>query len=244
MHIADCNGVTCHVAASMLKHLVRHEARLGRTQLERLKGINDRLATFYAERPGYSRMAELRLANLTTAEGWSILHGPTVKSANTRALTPFLLELADEFFNSEEHFDLLVTRARRSLSRFYELIYDGDVFLDGTQLRELSRTTLRFGAAMQELPEIARVRGDLSWGNVPKTHYFQHVVELASLVNPKIVHVCTGESRIGATARVWSRSATGTYRRGVQRLVLAKRLVALMARLGAERVRVTVMEPR
>ena len=44
----------------------------------------------------------------------------------------------------------------------------------------------------------------------------------------------TEESSVGTVAKVWAHSANGRYRRTVQRMVLLKRLVALMIRLETD----------
>ena len=231
MHVADCNGVACILAGSIIRPLVVGEPRLGRTQDERLAEINRRLVAFYDARPGYSRMAPLRHNNLQLNE-WSVLHGKTAKAANTRCLTPFLVELAEAFYDDqarEEH--RLVNRAARGMNRFYEIVYGADVFLNTAELSELRRVLLRTGTATQQLRGIARARGEMTWNITPKVHALQHFCEQAGVVNPRCTQNYMEESQVGTTTKVWARAARGRYTRRGQRVVLLKRLVALCVRL-------------
>ena len=234
MHISDCNGVAHIIAGSVIRPLVLNEGRLGRNQQERLNSINERLAAFYNARPGWHRMPKLRLNNLV-ADGWCELNGQTVKAANTRALTPFLVELAEEFYNDEaDEYQRLVLRTVRAFNRFYELMYEAGVFMSASEVSELRRALLRLGASVMQLRELARQRRLLAWRITPKMHMVQHVAALAALINPRFVQNYCEESQVGSTTQVWSRSARGRYRRTVQRLVLVKRLVALVVRLERE----------
>ena len=231
MHVGDCNGVANIIAGSVIKPLVLYERRLGNNQEERLQAINERMQRFYDERPGYSRMAPLRVGNLTS-EGWCVLNGSTVKAANTRALSPFLVELAAHFYdNDDDEYSRLAQRATRCLDRLYVIIYTEGVFLSASALAEFRRVLLRFGMAIQQLRELARARNLLAWNMTPKVHMFQHMDQQAAVVNPRVIHNYSEESQIGTTTAVWRRSASGRYRRTVQRIVLCKRLVSLMIRL-------------
>ena len=231
MHIADCNGITNIAAGSVIKPLVFGEHSMGRTQEQRLATLNKKLSEFYAERPGHSRMPKLRVGNLVS-NGWSVLCGTTVKAANTRGLSPFLVSLAEAYHADEgDEYTRLVTRLVRCLNRIYVLLYTADVFLSPQELAEFRRPLLRFGATSQQLREIARGRGAAEWKLVPKTHMFMHMSDLANLLNPRWVQNYSEESQVGSTTLVWSRTARGRYRKAAQRMVLLKRLVALVVRL-------------
>jgi hypothetical protein len=129
MHVADCKGTIAIVAGSVIRPLVLGRADIGRTQEERLRVVNDRLRAFYTARPGYTRMAPLRLNNLVSL-GWSCLSGVTVKAANTRALVPFLVELATEYYSDpNDEYARLVLRTVRALARMNEICYTAGFFL-------------------------------------------------------------------------------------------------------------------
>ena len=89
------------VAGSVLNKLCRGCATLGPTIDTRLAALNAPRREFYSKSRVEHRMPDIRLVNLTArgqADDWSVLHGPTVKAANSRALSPWLVELADLHF--------------------------------------------------------------------------------------------------------------------------------------------------
>ena len=59
MHIMDHHGFTGQVVASVIVHLVRTEARLGRVQSERLAEINQQLDSFNSNFPASSYLNDL-----------------------------------------------------------------------------------------------------------------------------------------------------------------------------------------
>ena len=97
---------------------------------------------------------------------------------------------------------------------------------------EFRRVMLRFGATLQSLRSLARSKNFLAWNITPKVHMCQHLQQQSTIMNPRWVQNYTEESQIGTTTKVWARSATGAYRRTIQRLVLLKRIVALVVRLS------------
>ncbi len=81
--------------------LVHQERRLGSSQAARLAKINQKKDAFYIASAANNRLPQLRLTNLTNGQtGFADLSGVIIKAANTRALLPFAVELAEEFFNS------------------------------------------------------------------------------------------------------------------------------------------------
>ena len=114
------------VAGSTVRPLVQDEHRLGGRQGHRLAAINQRLKDFYDARPAYNRMAPLRLGNLEH-DGWACLSGAVVKAANTRALSPFLVELCAEFYNDEDdEYQRFVSRYCRANDQFYSILYGAE----------------------------------------------------------------------------------------------------------------------
>ena len=192
--------------------------------------MNDRLKAFYEERPGCARMSPLRLTNLE-ADGWACLKGQCVKAANTRALAPFFASLAAEMYNGETEYGRSTQRAARCMQRMYDILYTAGTFLSPAENAEVRCVCLRFGACLQTLRELARREHFLAWNLTPKCHYSQHLPMQAQLLNPRWCQNYSEESQIGSTTLAWRKSATGHYRRVTQRLVLIKRLVALMVRL-------------
>ena len=232
MHLADCHGLVNHVAGSVIGPLVSNERRLGANRAARLKSINDLLRAFYAARPNYNRMPELRMPNLTDSGGWYNLCGKTVKAANCRALAPFLVELAEAFYDSGTEYDRMVVRMVRSLDQFYSLLYTYDIVLSREQQSTFRRTLLRLGSTYQRLRELSVVMHRQAWNIVFKIHYLQHLPELASICNPTAVQNYQDEGHVGTMTRLWGKCAVGNYKGVIQKHVLVRRLVGLFIRLG------------
>ena len=230
MHVMDCKGVTAIVAGSILRPLIMSCAAMGRTQDERIGVVNQRLKTFYDQRPGYNRMPALRLSNLVD-RGWSVLCGQVVKAANTRALTPFLVEIAEEFYSDATvDYNKLVVRAATTLDRIYTIMYNADAFLTDEEATFLRRALSRFGATIMQLREICRITNVFAWNVTPKMHAVQHFATFPAQINPRWIQCYTEESAVGLTTKIWARSANGRYRRTIQRTVLMKKVVALAIR--------------
>lgn len=238
MHVVDCNGLTGIIASSVLRVLIQRDNRLGRNQAARLATINTLLDDYYARNPGISKMPPLRLQNFVDGGGWYRLHGKTVKSASTRALSPFLVEVAELYYaelpdgHPRALYNRLVLRAVRGLARFYEMLYkECHVVLQDRELSELKRVVQRLLIAVQELRDLSRQDGVLAWGVVPKTHYFAHLPTLASYVNPRYCQNYHEEGHVGVSTRIWARSANGRYRGTIQKTFLMKRLTSIFLRL-------------
>ena len=229
--MVDCNGVANHVAGSVIRSLVYTEARLGTRIQDRLDHINGELLAFYNARPRYNRMPPIRLTNLTGDAGWAVLNGQTVKAANCRALIPFLVELADRYFDGPPSTKgALARRAIRALQKYYEIVYTAGMFVNAEQLKQLRRTRLIFGVSYQQLRMMCQSASTLEWNVVPKVHYFMHMDSVAEHINPTHVQNYHEETRVGLTTRIWARSARGVYRNHIQELVCLKGLVGFFLR--------------
>ena len=155
-----------------------------------------------------------------------------MKAANTRALTPFIVQLAEEFYCDEsQKIDLMVSRAANALNRFYEILYSADIFLTDGEITQLRHALAMLGSSAMSLRMICQEVGVFAWQVTPKMHAIQHVSSFPCRLNPRWVQCYHEESGIGSTTAVWSRSAVGRYRKNVQRMVLLKKLVSLIVRL-------------
>ena len=179
-------------------------------------------------------MPPLRLTNLVL-DNWSCLTGQTVKAANCLGFSAWLVEIAEEFYSDDtDEYCRMVVRTASALNRMYEIIYAAGVFLNDREVRELRRVLAKLGASVMSLRDLARGRGMQAWNVTPKMHMIQHFGAFPANLNPKWVQNYTEESAIGTTTKVWARSASGRYRETVQKMVLLKRLVALVVRLETD----------
>jgi len=229
MHILDCKGVAATIYGSLLATLVR-DVRLGPSRQVRLRAVHERMVAFYDRRPGSHRLPTLTLANLTNAEGWSCLAGPAIKAANTRAAAPFFAELAMQYCNNDTPQGRDICLVTRSLADMYDIMNYSPMFLDAQSLERFQTVVYDFGIALQRLRACALDNHDLSWQVRPTTHKAMHLPLMASVINPRLVSNYADESQIGTTTRVWKGSVSGRYKAHVQRIVLAKRWLAVLLR--------------
>ena len=163
------------------------------------------------------------------------MSGQSVKAANTRRLVPFLVELSEELYSDDRsEYDRLVKRTCKALDRFYSILYAADYFLSDVEKRALMQVLNKFSASLQQLRELARRQSVFAWQMTPKTHMINHFHCFSGVVNPRYLQNYEEESSVGTVAKVWKLSANGRYSRTVQRMVLLKRLVALMVRLETD----------
>ena len=228
MHLLECNGAANIVAGSILQPLTQRR-ELGASQAQRLAHINSLMLEWQQGHRGMIRMPPFRLANLESNE-WACLSGPTIKAANTRSLAPFLVLLAEKFYDPNTEEGRNVQRIARCLQRMYQILYSSGLFLTDAELNEFRRVLSRFGASFQTLRALAEADNRMLWHIIPKVHISQHLSTQAAVMNPRFCQNYTEESQIGTATRIWKRSASGKYRSGIQRLVLLKRLVGFVVR--------------
>ena len=73
----------------------------------------------------------------------------------------------------------------------------------------------------------ACLSGALLYNIVPKVHYFVHMGEIASMINPRFLRTYVEESMIGRITAIYGGSKHGPYHATVQRTTLLKYLVGL-----------------
>lgn len=232
MHIFDCKGVASTIAGSLMSALVR-DVRLGRNQHQRLDRLNMKLRAFYARHPGLYKLPKITANSLVGSNGWAELSGPAIKAAPTRALAPFLVELASEFCGSESEEDVATRRVVGALREYYAAM-GTTMFMTQASLSRLQAAIDEMGIAMQRLRHIAGSRNELSWQVRPKLHKAMHMPLFASIINPMSLNCYVRESQVGTSQKVWKGSVAGRYQRHVQRSVLAKRWLGLLLRLELE----------
>jgi hypothetical protein len=225
MHVLDHNGVTAIANGSCLHELVKNEHRLGHNQEERMNSINSRLATFNANHIQSSFVTDIRVDNLKQANGWSCLHGPMIKAASNRHLTPFVTELVHEFCDSGSEYHESMKLFMSGLCHIYEIIYSAGFFFTAAELKELDDTVLAVGIRHQFLRHLSDLRGDLMFQVTPKVHIMQHTASQSALVNVRWLQNYAEESMIGVITRIWHASAAGPYQKRIQKTTLLKWLV-------------------
>ena len=228
MHIMDHHGFTGQVAASVIVHLVRTEARLGRVQSERLAEINRQLDSFNSDFPASSYLKDLSMANLLldgTLGSWAELHGPTVKAASTRHISPFVNQLAVQYCDSGSHFDVSVLEVAGNLCKMYDIMYTAGRFFTERQQMELTEACYKLGYHYQRLRVLCDACGWLYFQIKPKTHMAMHVPFFGNSSIPDGFNVNWSESMIGVVTQIWEGSVSGPYHATVQRTVLLKYLV-------------------
>ena len=229
MHLLDCKGVLALVYGGLLYALVRDQ-RLGSNKGERLCSINAEREAWYRNNPGEHRLPKIIATNLVTA-GWAELSGPAIKAANSRGARVFFKTLALRFFTTSSRYDVCIRTLFTSLCRIYDILYASPMFLSNADIDALREECVGFGESYQELRELSRVRAQMAFPVRPKVRRMQHLPRMAEIINPTFVQCYAEESLVGTTTKVWKKSVAGRYQRGVQNVVLVKRLTALLLRV-------------
>ena len=176
-------------------------------------------------------MPDILLANLTK-DGWSSLHGRTIKAANTRSLVPFAKRLAVAYFETDSVFDRALNKMVAGLNSFYDVLYTSGTFLTDMQLHDLKQAVLVVGNHFTLLRALSKAAGSMDFQIVPKCHYFQHFAVQAELINPIIVQNYSEESFVGRIGRIWKSSANGPYAHTIEKTTWYKYIVSLVIRLN------------
>ena len=227
MHVMDCKGVTSHVAGGVLRYLIVHEMRLGRNQESRLANLNLSMAQFQDKQKTPSRMPEFRSDNFVSKDGWAQLSGQLIKAANTRHLVPWLVNVTEEYFDKPTKFDRAVVSLLQNLQVFYQVMYSADTFFTPEELTKFNSCVLKFGIRYQFLREHFKVNNDYFLNFVHKVHAMQHLPEIASVINPRMLQCYAEEGAVGRIGTIWKASKHGPYRKRVQEVVLTKLLIRM-----------------
>ena len=232
MHLADCKGTSASVFGGVLELLVRMET-LGATRQQRLDQVKAYMTSWYEEHPGTYRLPDIRLSNLRQDDGWSELHGQTVKAANTRASAPMFVDMVKHFFteDSEEHRSVIAIC--NHVNKVYEIMYASSMFMTAAETAALRTSVLQVGVHWLVLRESCRTAGILAFKVSPKAHRFQHLPLWSQVLNPRFVQCYSEESLIGTTTTIWAKTMNGPYHKTVQELVLLKRTCGFLCRLEA-----------
>ena len=227
MHVMDCKGVTSHVAGGVLRYLIVNEERLGRNQDMRLANLNLKMDKFQTKNKTPSRMPPFRENNFISSDGWYQLSGQLIKAANTRHLVPWLVEVAEEYFDKPTKFDRAVKSLVQNLQVMYQILYSAGTFLKPEELTNLNSCVLKFGIRYQFLREHFKANNEYFFNFVHKVHAMQHLPEIASFINPRMLQCYAEEGAVGRIAQIWKASKHGPYRKRVQEVVLTKLLIRM-----------------
>ena len=164
MHVNDLRGTIAIAGGSLLVHLVTRIRALGNTQQQRMDDINKSMREFQKGRTEH-RMPNLRLTDLRTDKGWSMLCGKLVKAANTRAMLPFLNGLAQTHCTGRDGFDSSCNKVFTSLMTIQRIMYSSGTFLTDEAKEEFKDAHLRLGRHWQLLRQLCERAGVNSFQN-------------------------------------------------------------------------------
>lgn len=232
MHVLDLRGVIAIAAGSMLVHLVTFYEVLGSTQQIRLDNLNERMKLFQRGRTEHL-MPPLRLTDLKL-DGWSCLHGRLVKAANTRALVPWLLDIANNVVSPHGAFASAMRHVFQALDDIERIMYSADRFFTAEENDAFSEAFLKLGENWQFLRSESRRSGIDAWQVTPKVHIGMHLPMQARLMNPRFVQVYGEESLVGRITRIWHAAAAGPYANVIQSHTLMHYFCGLELRMTAD----------
>jgi hypothetical protein len=174
------------------------------------------------------RMPPLGWGNIVEdgADTFPMLKGPVVKAANTKALVPFGLYLAESLPLVSEH-NKHRAKVFRHLCRFTEIIESEGMFLSQPAQAELAdvvkRCLLNYNALAMESASL----GNMTWSFVPKFHIWAHFPTIALMINPRWLRNYLEESMIGRIVGVYNGIKHGPYHATAQSSALNKYMIGV-----------------
>ena len=230
MHVMDHRGVISIAAGSLLYKLITSCDGLGRNQAARMSRINALMKQHQKDHGTTHRMPALRKEDLRK-DGWSCLTGKVVKAANTRCMLPFLLELAEDYFDGTDSYDVSIRKVFTSLVEIQKVLYSSGCFLADTDVDKLDALFRRVGRHWQNLRHLSSLRKENNFHISPKVHYMLHLPAQARLINPIFTQCYTEESMVGRVCKIWHSCANGPYQSTIQRTALLKYWVGFELRV-------------
>jgi len=230
LHLLDHHGVASMVVANVVAMQVCFENLVtpGANQDQRLAFINDDIKAYYSARRVQHRLPPLKMSNVMKC-GFPDLHGPAIKAANTRALVPYALALQQRAARIEPTvINRHALKVVESLNEAYTIMYDGEYFLNATDVQKLGQQLQRMGASYQYLACITANEGLTRWKQTPKVHYaVAHLANQARLINPRVVQCYSAEGLVGKVSHIWKKSLDGPHQRISQGKVILKYLTGM-----------------
>ena len=231
MHMADCEGVIANAIGCTLAHLITCCIAIGSNQTDRLAWLNSDLTIWYAGR-NVSRVGVLKKDNIfSDTTSFPTLHGPAIKSAATRNLLPWCVEIAEKLLLSGSQHDESVKSVLRSLDTVTNVLYSSGFFLRPAQQQTVTEKIAKLARHWQFLAAHSEVDGSVSWHVTHKLHGYMHVPFYSSLINMRFVQNYLEEGLVGKIAQVYISCKNGpTGQAGIQQQASIKYLVASMLR--------------
>ena len=214
-----------------MRKLVQTKRRLGPNQQARLDNINKQMVEYFDGHLVSSRLPKLFLSNLVQ-KGWSGLHGPLLKAANTRHVVPFAELLAAKYFDTPgDAYHKAIRKMVGSLNGIYDILYSGGIFLTDLEKSDLAERAQRLGFYQMLCRQFARQRHGMHFAYKPKSHFAQHMPCQSRLINPRYTQCYIEESLVGKCTKLFRACAHGKYHAKAQTKACLRYLVFLAIQL-------------
>lgn len=235
LQIMDHHGITSTAHGSIYNaHIVRDDDEdtavlPGSNQQDRLDFLNSEIHAYSRMHRIQNKLPTLKLSNLLS-DGWPDLHGPRVKAANTRSITPYVKALQQRARDANptainEH----MYKPIDSIDTLYAILYSGGCFLTDAEKSSFAYHCDRIGRHWQMLANLFALEARRNWPQRPKLQYaVGHLAKQARLVNPRFVQAYASESMVGRVATNYKASLDGPNRPIVQRKVAVKYLTGML----------------
>ena len=142
---------------------------------------------------------------------------------------PFVLEVqkrAVEMLPSRTNQHVL--KVVESLSKVYEVLYNGGYFLSDDELTLLKHHLDRMAKHFQLLQVQSFDDGKARWKTTVKMHYVcAHLHTQAKLINPRHVQGYTSESLVDEICGIYAKSQSGPHHSRIQEVCLLKYRTAI-----------------
>ena len=208
MHLIDHKGYVGVIQGSILNRILRRttNASLGAKNQARLDSINLLYKRWASDNSIECRLPPVKLAHIRRG-GWSFVHGPLVKAANSRQSVPFFIMLCRLSFGHSLE-DRMAMKILESLEAVYNIFDSSQIFLKASAKIAHTRHVVAMGECHMWLRDDARSRHELSWQVLPKVHQTQHLPKQADLINPRFtMSYCEGGCA-GILAMIWAAAWT------------------------------------
>ena len=189
LHTVD-QGVASHVIGNIFSELVD-------TFPDGISGLWSDMKKWYGKTKCQNKLtAKLTTDRMKTSAGYPKLKA---KAAQTRALAPYALELAQKHNSGSDH-DQYRVGVAQLLCRFYNILQSEDMFGSTEACSEVKTLCGQFlhmyGALSREALRPPVVR---RWKMVPKFHLFQHLCEIQTQRkgNPRFYWTYADEDLVG-----------------------------------------------
>ena len=150
------------------------------------------------------------------------LMSSAIKARQCRYLVPVAAHLRRRFFKPGNQYSRLKVQCLENLTRFYELVDAGGIFLEEKAALEAQTALHNFSVQYAALAKLSADAGWKKWPVRPKLHYVEHIASETKWINPKMTWCYPGESMVGSVTALAQACLSGLQPHKVPEIVCTK----------------------